>query len=89
MYTLKRFQKKVSVEEYIKGYVNVAEFLEYCRQCPNYDKVWSCPGHDFDPEEYWRAYSSLNLLGYKINFDGTETENRCMEIMAEVKRNLA
>ncbi len=88
MYTLERFQKKISVEEYIRGYVNVAEFLGYCRQCPNYDKVWSCPGHDFDPEEYWRDYSSLNLLGYKINFDGTETENRSLEIMAEVKKQL-
>ena len=88
MYTLEKFQKKISVEEYIEGYVNVAEFLRYCRECPNYDKAWSCPGHDFDPEEYWRTYSSLTLLGYKIIFDGTETEERSLEIMAEVKKQL-
>ena len=37
MYTLQKFQKKISVDDYIKGYVNVAEFLEYCKECPNYD----------------------------------------------------
>ena len=88
MYTLEKFEKSILVAEYLRDYINVQEFLDYCRRCPNFDKVWSCPSYDFDPEEYWKAYSSLNLLAYKIIFDGTETEERSLEIMAEVKEKI-
>ena len=51
MYTLQKFERKISVTDYMSDYVNVEEFLECCRSCPNFDKVWSCPGYDFEPEE--------------------------------------
>ncbi|MGN0581790.1 MAG: hypothetical protein ACI4KB_03730 [Oscillospiraceae bacterium] len=82
MYILQKFERKIPVTDYISDYVNVNEFLEYCRSCPNFDKVWSCPSYDFEPEEYWKNYSSLYVLGYKINFDGSESEERSLEIMA-------
>lgn len=88
MYTLQKFERKIPVTDYISDYVNVNEFLEYCRSCPNFDKVWSCPSYDFEPEEYWRKYSSLYVLGYKINFDGSESEERSLKIMAEVKEKI-
>ena len=85
MYTLEKFEKSISVAEYMRDYINVQEFLGYCRRCSNFDKVWSCPSYDFEPEEYWKKYNSLYVLGYKINFDGSESEERSLEIMAEVK----
>ena len=39
-YTLKRYETTISVSEYFEKYVNVAEFLEYCKACPNYDRLW-------------------------------------------------
>lgn len=85
MYTLEKFEKRIPVEDYIRDYVNVQEFLDCCRKCPAFDKVWSCPGFDFEPEDYWRAYDSFYILGYKINFEGAVSEERSLEILAEVK----
>ena len=88
MYTLEKFEKSILVADYMRDYINVQEFLDYCRRCPNFDKVWSCPSYDFEPEEYWKKYNSLYVLGYKINFDGSESEERSLEIMAEVKEKV-
>ena len=85
MYTLERFEKEISVPLYLEHYVNVEEFLEYCKACPNYEKVWSCPTYTFNPEDYWKEYSSLLIVAYKINFEAGTDEKKSMEIMAEVK----
>ena len=89
MYRLERFEERIPVKDYIKDYVNVDEFLECCKRCPNYDKVWSCPSYDFKSEDYWKEYESLYILGYKINFDGTVSQEESLKIMAEVKENMA
>ena len=85
MYTLERFEKEISVPLYLEHYVNVEEFLEYCKACPNYEKVWSCPTYTFNPEDYWKEYSSLLIVAYKINFEAGTDEKKSMEIMADVK----
>ncbi|MBQ1229193.1 MAG: DUF2284 domain-containing protein [Firmicutes bacterium] len=89
MYTLERFEKEISVPLYLEHFVNVDEFLEYCKACPNYGKLWSCPPYTFNPEDYWKEYSSLLVAGYKINFGPETDEKRSMEIMAEVKNRIA
>lgn len=35
MYTVEKFEKEINVKEYVEDYVNVEEFLEYCKACPN------------------------------------------------------
>lgn len=65
-YTTQRYEAMVSVDEYMETCVNVSEFLEYCRQCDNYKKTWSCPSFDFDPEDYWRQYRTFRIIGIKI-----------------------
>ncbi|MBQ1959281.1 MAG: DUF2284 domain-containing protein [Firmicutes bacterium] len=89
MYTLEKFEKEISTELYLEHFVNVEEFLEYCKVCPNYGRLWSCPPYDFNPEDYWKKYSSLLVTGYKINFGPEVTEKRSMEIMTEVKNRIA
>lgn len=88
MYTLQRFEKNISVEDYIKTYVNVGEFLEYCKECRNYGRVWSCPPYDFEPEKYWNEFAEFTVIGYKIDFGKGFSQDRSLEIMAEVKRKL-
>jgi len=85
MYKTQWYEKEISVEEYLENYVNVAEFLTYCRDCPNYEQVWSCPPYDFDPEDYWRKFDSLHLVACKILFEEGTDEKESMRIMAEVK----
>lgn len=68
MYTTQRFSKSISVNDYLKDYVDVETFLEKCRECPNYGNTWSCPPYDFDVIEYWKQYKTLGLTAVKILF---------------------
>ena len=65
-YRTERYETVVPVEEYMEQCVDVPTFLEYCRQCPSYRKLWSCPPFDFDPEAYWRRYGRFRIIGIKI-----------------------
>ena len=69
IYTTERYEAVVSVDHYLEEYVDVDTFLEACKACPNYDKIWSCPPYDFDVPEYWKRYSTLELTAIKIIFD--------------------
>ncbi|HCT91047.1 MAG TPA: metal-binding protein [Lachnospiraceae bacterium] len=73
-YTVERYEADVPVEEYMEACVDVPTFLECCKQCGNYGKVWSCPSYDFEPEDYWRKYGNLHLIGVKICFPTEMTE---------------
>lgn len=70
MYTLSYHRASIPVPEYLENYVDVPTFLEACKACPNYGKIWSCPPYDFSVEEYWRKYQTLQLLAVKITFNG-------------------
>ena len=63
MYQTKRYEKEITVKDYLAQYVNVEEFLAYCKECKNYDRVWSCPSYDFEQEAYWKQYEKLYILG--------------------------
>lgn len=67
-YQIETFTAQVDVLEYLHTCVNAEEFLECCKSCPNYGKIWSCPPYSFQPEEYWRQYQTLFLYARKIIF---------------------
>lgn len=69
MYTTEMKEAEISVEEYVSKYVRPEEFLQYCRECPNYGHKWSCPEYDFDTREYFRRYRNLKVFGLKILYD--------------------
>ena len=69
IYTTERYEAIVSVDHYLDKYVNVDTFLQACKACPNYEKIWSCPTYDFDVIEYWKKYKTLELTAIKIIFD--------------------
>ena len=48
---IENFQAEIPVEEYMKECVDVATFLEFCKECSNYGKLWCCPPYTFDKEE--------------------------------------
>ena len=85
MCRIERFEKEISVPEYLEGYVEVEEFLEYCKACPNYGNLWTCPPYDFDVMEYWRKFSKLTVYASKIYFEPETTQEESMEIMYRVK----
>ncbi len=88
MYTVERMSHDISVEEYMTKYVNVEQFLECCKECPNYNHVWSCPSYNFNPEDFWREYKNLHLVARKIIFGPNVDKERSFEIMHEVKDDM-
>ena len=88
-YTLQRFEKEIDIDSYIENYVNIEEFLECCKRCPNYNNVWSCPPYDFDPMDIWRAYKSLVVAGYQLTFGEDRAQEGMTEALWEVKQKLA
>lgn len=97
-YQIENFKSHVDMKEYYDTCINVAEFLEYCKACPNYDRVWSCPPYDFSPEDYWLQYSQIFLYGRKIIFSReltektyTQKELQCLtsEILQREKQDMA
>ena len=89
MNTVEKFEKEINVKEYVEDYVNVEEFLEYCKACPNYEKVWSCPSYDFSPIDYWNRYSRIYIVARKIIFDDDTNVEDSSKIMAGVKKEMS
>ena len=89
MYTIEGSEKTIKVNEYIDNYVNVQEFLQYCKKCDNYEKIWACPSYNFNPEDYWREYDELIVVARKILFGPDVDEARSYEIMLEVKQDMS
>lgn len=76
---------RTTVEEYLNRCVDVPTFLECCKACENYGKVWSCPPYSFSPEDYWKKYSDFQIVGIKIFLpqevlSKTYTEERRQEL---------
>lgn len=84
---IETFEKTIKVKDYIEGYVNVEEFLEYCKACENYDCKWSCPSYDFDPEDYWNRFDTLYVEGKKIILEEDEEENY-KDLIRQVQKDL-
>ena len=89
MYTIERSEKTIKVKDYIENYVNVEEFLEYCKECKNYKAIWSCPSYDFAPEDYWNKYDEFLVIARKIIFGPNVDVQRSFEIMHEVKDDMS
>ena len=89
MYTIERSEKTIKVNEYIENYVNVEEFLEYCKECKNYKAIWSCPSYNFNPEDYWKEYDEFLVVARKIIFGPDVDVPRSFEIMQEVKDDMS
>lgn len=80
--------KKMLSSEYAKEYVNVEQFLQYCKQCHNYGNKWACPPFPFDVmEEYWNKYKYIHLFSLKmyVNEDFFTREMDAEEINRVVK----
>lgn len=64
----------VSMQEYLRECVDVPRFLSYCRACPNYGRIWSCPPYDFDPMSIWNQYGAMLLYARILIPEGQKRE---------------
>lgn len=68
-YTTEVKEANIAVDDFVRDFVDVEKFLEFCKQCDNYNVRWSCPPYDFDPLAFWKEYKTLKVIGVKIIFD--------------------
>ncbi|SFT39903.1 Predicted metal-binding protein [Selenomonas sp. GACV-9] len=55
--------------EFRKRYQDRDKYIAYCRECPNYDTVWSCPPLHFDADAYLAKYQWIHVIGCKVILD--------------------
>ena len=65
-YSVEFRKSSMSMDDFRRRYQDRAKFITYCRECPRYDTVWSCPPLSFDADEYLKRFSRLSVVGAKI-----------------------
>lgn len=65
-YTAKDYTVSISVDEYIRRFRDAERFMQFCKECANYNKVWVCPPFKHDLEEELRKYGTVSLIATKI-----------------------
>lgn len=76
MYKIKRLSTELDINKYLDEYVDIDQFLEYCKKCSCYGTKWSCPPYDFDVLAYWKQFNSIYILGEKILFNQDENQQQ-------------
>lgn len=59
---IENFQAEIPVEEYMKECVDVATFLEFCKECSNYGKLWCC----LRIHLMWKKIIGTNIAKFKL-----------------------
>ena len=54
-YSVEYRKNKMPMELFQQRYQDKEKYMAYCRECPRYDTVWSCPPLDIDAEAYQKS----------------------------------
>ena len=93
-YTVQHYIKHLPMQVIRDKYQDREKHLGYCRQCPRYYQIWSCPPLSIDVDEFLGQYSRIYLVCSKINLDSDAVKikddpeiikARGWEIMSAVK----
>lgn len=68
MYTVELIEKELTMSELLTFYDD-EKVTASCKNCPNYDRIWSCPPHQFNTYDYLKQYERVHLYLGKINLD--------------------
>lgn len=68
-YSTENMYAECDMQLFISHYVDVPRFIECCKECPNYNKKWSCPEFNFSQMDFWKRYSKIRLFGVKMTLD--------------------
>jgi predicted metal-binding protein len=64
-----KFSAETDMESYFSKYVRPEEFIDQCKACPNYGRLWSCPPYAFDVRDFWLGFSKIKIVAYKVMSD--------------------
>lgn len=63
----------------IKAYFRPEIYIEYCKACKYYDKIWTCPSYDFDIANLLEGYQYVYIIGSKLNLDALRGELKSLD----------
>lgn len=67
-YVIREEHRSIRTEDYVRDFVDVPKFLEFCRACPRHDQTWACPEFDFDPLDIWASHRWFHLNARVMEF---------------------
>lgn len=85
---IEEYKARIPVSEYVEKYVDIDQFEPMCRECKNWERVWSCPPFKFNPLDYWKQYDRLFVLGYKVILETEEERDNWAVKLAEAKKKM-
>ncbi len=53
----------ISMDHLLEDYFDRDKIFGYCKTCPNYEKNWSCPPHQFDEKLFLKEFKYIHLIG--------------------------
>lgn len=71
MYTIEYTAVDVSMDE-LKKYYKPNQVIDYCKECPSYGKLWSCPPHDFSTFDFLSEFRNAKIISGKIVIDKSQ-----------------
>lgn len=74
MYTTEVKVKAVPVSEWLSKYCFPGKFLDACKACPDYARVWSCPPGLPGARELLGGYRTAYVVGVKVLYGERERE---------------
>lgn len=79
MYEKKRFTGEITITDFLNQYFDRGKILQKCRECSGFAKTWSCPEFDFAPEDYWRRFSSYQIICDRVSMEGVKSPREAEE----------
>lgn len=65
-YTIEKIIKRFYVDELIENCLDTVRVMSYCKECKNYNNVWSCPPFNFNTLEIVNKYEYIYIIAYKL-----------------------
>ncbi len=72
MYTTELKVQSIPVGELLEKYCFPEKYMDACRGCPEYGRVWSCPPGVPPAEEYLKERKTAYIIGVKVIYDEEE-----------------
>jgi predicted metal-binding protein len=64
-----RHQIKEIILDELKLYFRPDVFIEYCKACEYYNKIWACPPYDFDITKVFEGYQYAYIIGSRLDIN--------------------
>ncbi|MFD3156372.1 DUF2284 domain-containing protein [Haloimpatiens sp. FM7330] len=62
---IKNYLREISMKQFMY-YCNIKYINAFCKECSNYNKVWTCPPHNIDVIDMLKEYNQCYLVATKI-----------------------